>query len=186
MTVFDTGVVHGRFQVLHNDHLKYMLAGKELCRHLIVGITNPDPILTRHDSSAPHRSLPEANPLTYYERYVVVREVLIESGLDYKDFSIAPLPINIPELIHNYVPLEAAFFLTIYDDWGERKLKSLLDLGINARVLWRKSLKEKGIAGSDVRSRMSRGEEWRLLVPPASARLMIEWQIPERLNRACS
>lgn len=26
---FDVGVIHGRFQVLHNDHLKYLLAGKE-------------------------------------------------------------------------------------------------------------------------------------------------------------
>jgi len=38
----ERGVVHGRFQVLHNDHVKYLLAGKARCRHLVVGITNPD------------------------------------------------------------------------------------------------------------------------------------------------
>jgi nicotinamide-nucleotide adenylyltransferase len=41
--LYELGVIHGRFQVLHNDHLRYILAGKELCRHLVVGITNPDP-----------------------------------------------------------------------------------------------------------------------------------------------
>ena len=39
------GVIHGRFQLLHNDHLKYLLAGKKRCEHLVVGITNPDPAL---------------------------------------------------------------------------------------------------------------------------------------------
>jgi len=33
--VFDVGVIHGRFQVLHNDHLKYLLAGKEKCVQFI-------------------------------------------------------------------------------------------------------------------------------------------------------
>ena len=32
-----TGVIHGRFQVLSNDHLCYLLAGKARCCHLIVG-----------------------------------------------------------------------------------------------------------------------------------------------------
>ena len=39
----ETGIIHGRFQILHNDHVKYLLAGKQFCRHLVVGITNPDP-----------------------------------------------------------------------------------------------------------------------------------------------
>ena len=77
---YDVGVIHGRFQVLHNDHLRYLLAGKDLCRHLVVGITNPDPSLTREESADPHRSRPEANPLTYYERQALVRAALGEAG----------------------------------------------------------------------------------------------------------
>lgn len=41
----EQGVIHGRFHILHNDHLKYLLAGKLARCHLIVGITNPDPTL---------------------------------------------------------------------------------------------------------------------------------------------
>jgi len=54
--MIDTGAIHGRFQVLHNDHMKYLLAGKERCVHLVIGITNPDPILTRADPADPERS----------------------------------------------------------------------------------------------------------------------------------
>ncbi|MHA1104206.1 MAG: hypothetical protein ACTSPN_00530 [Promethearchaeota archaeon] len=32
------------------------MAGKKLCNHLIVGITNPDPSLTKDHDSNPHRS----------------------------------------------------------------------------------------------------------------------------------
>ena len=83
-TTYDLGVIHGRFQVLHNDHMTYLLAGKSLCRHLVVGVTNPDPRLTGDDPSDPQRSSPEANPLTYYERQLMLREALQESGVDSK------------------------------------------------------------------------------------------------------
>ncbi|MBY9010002.1 MAG: nicotinate-nucleotide adenylyltransferase, partial [Candidatus Lokiarchaeota archaeon] len=64
---YDLGTIHGRFQILHNDHMKFIIAGKKLCKHLIVGITNPDPSLTKDHGTNPHRSTPVANPLTYYE-----------------------------------------------------------------------------------------------------------------------
>ena len=51
---YDTGVIHGRFQILHKDHLKYLLSGWELCRHLVIGISNPDPLLTREEKTDPH------------------------------------------------------------------------------------------------------------------------------------
>ena len=41
--MIEIGVVHGRFQLFHLDHLKYVLGAKARCRHLVVGITNPDP-----------------------------------------------------------------------------------------------------------------------------------------------
>ena len=58
------GVIHGRFQLLHNDHMKYLLAGKERCEHLIIGICNPEQDLTKYTSNNPHRSKRSSNPLT--------------------------------------------------------------------------------------------------------------------------
>ena len=179
----ETGVIHGRFQVLHNDHLVYLLAGMALCRHLVVGITNPDPLLTRDEHADPKRSDPAANPLTYYERYVMVRAVLEEAQIESSRFSIVPFPINLPELYGYYVPLDALFFLSIYDEWGKRKLEYFASLGLKTHVLRDVSKDQKGLSATDIRRRMARNEPWQELVPHSVARLMMRWDIPARLRK---
>jgi nicotinamide mononucleotide adenylyltransferase len=176
------GVIHGRFQILHNDHMRYLLAGKERCEHLVVGITNPDPTLVREDAADKYRHGSEANPLTYFERYVVLREALREAGLRLDDFSIVPFPINFPELLRYYVPMDAVFFVTIYDDWGRRKLEMLRSEGFVVDVMWERNKVDKGIESSTVRGLMKRDSAWEHLVPFSTAGLMKKWQIPERLK----
>lgn len=178
----ETGVIHGRFQVLHNDHLVYLLAGAALCRHLVVGITNPDPFLTKDESADPKRSSPSANPLSYFERYLMVRAVLAEAGLEPSRYSVVPFPINMPELYKYYVPLDALFFLSIYDDWGKRKLEYFTSLGLSTHVLREVSAAQKGLSAGDIRRRMALGESWEELVPPAVVTLMKKWNIPARLR----
>ncbi len=177
-----TGVIHGRFQVLHNDHLRYLMAGKARCQHLVVGITNPDPTLTRQENADPHRSRSFANPLTYFERYAMVRAALESEGVNQEDFSVVPFPINFPDLYRYYVPLEATFFLTIYDDWGRKKLERFRSLGLAVEVLWERPLGQKGLSGGDIRLRMVRGEPWEDLVPPSTRQLIEAWDIPVRLK----
>jgi len=179
---YETGVIHGRFQVLHRDHLRYLLAGRALCGHLVVGITNPDPTLTREHRADPHRSHAGANPLTYYERYRLLRAALPEAGVPLEALSVVPLPISLPELYRYYVPLDAVFFLSITDDWGRHKLRTFRSLGLRTHVLWDVPPEEKGVSGSDVRGRMARGEAWEHLVPPSTARLLRAWRVPERLR----
>ncbi|MFX0005914.1 MAG: nicotinate-nucleotide adenylyltransferase [Promethearchaeota archaeon] len=180
---YDLGVIHGRFQVLHNDHIKYLLAGKRLCKCLVVGITNPDPSLTRDSEANPHRSSPIANPLTYYERYIMVQAALLEQGLKYSEFSIVPFPINVPELLKYYIPLDAVFFLTIYDDWGRQKKEYLKSLGLKIHVLWEVTLENKGLSSSDIREDMIKGRQWEQYVPSSVARLMRDWGIIKRLKK---
>jgi len=178
----ERGVIHGRFQVFHNDHLAYVLAGKARCRHLVVAITNPDPTLTRDDPADPGRSRTGSNPLTYFERYRLVRTALLEAGLSFDQFSVVPLPINIPELYRHYVPLDAVFFLTIYDDWGRRKHKQFEAAGLRTEILWERPESEKGLVASDIRRAMAAGEPWEDLVPPAVGTLLKQWKVPERLT----
>ena len=178
----DEGVIHGRFQVLHNDHLVYLLDGKSRCRHLIVGITNPDPRLTADDPADPHRSRPDANPLTYYERQELVQAVLVEAGVGRDKFTVVPFPINFPELFHWYVPRTAVYFVSIYDDWGRRKLERFHNLGLRTEVLSERPPEQKGISATDVRARMAAGEPWEQCVPPAARRLLLAWDIPGRLR----
>ena len=180
--MYDVGVIHGRFQVLHNDHLRYLLAGAQRCKHLVVGVTNPDPSLTRPEKSDSKRDAPSANPLTYYERQHMLRQALIEAGLEWEEFSVVPLPINFPKLYRHYVPLDAVFFLTIYDAWGRAKHQRFLNLGLRVEILWERSPEQKGISGNTVRKVIRQGGVWRSLVPPSVARLVEQWNIQERLK----
>ncbi|MFH0824440.1 MAG: nicotinate-nucleotide adenylyltransferase [Pseudomonadota bacterium] len=177
------GVIHGRFQILHNDHLEYLLAGKARCNHLVVGITNPDPSLTRDDPADSPRSRLSANPLTYFERYLMVGAVLSEAGVSRDDFSVVPFPINVPDLYHHYVPMDAVFFITICDAWGERKLELLESRGLRVDVMWRRTPSTKGLTGSNIRGLMIAGKQWDHLVPKSAASLIRTWGIEERLKR---
>lgn len=161
------GVIHGRFQLLHNDHMKYLLAGKERCEHLIIGICNPEMDLTKYTQTNPNRSKQSSNPLTYFERMECIKYSLLEAGVKIEEFDIVPFPINFPEKISNYAPKNAKYYMTIYDEWGEEKLKTLKeDLDLEVEVLWKVPLEKKGISASDVRKCIQQGREWKHYVPP--------------------
>ncbi|MDD3579928.1 MAG: nicotinate-nucleotide adenylyltransferase [Desulfobacca sp.] len=177
------GVAHGRFQVLHHDHLKYLLAAKGRCQHLVVAITNPDPTLTKYDAADPHRSSPECNPLTYYERYQLVKAALGEQGFGQGDYSVVPFPINFPELYRYYVPLDATFFLTIYDPWGEKKLQQFKSLGLQTEVLWRKPKAEKGLRSTEIRRYIALDQPWEHLVPLAVTQVMKNLGLIEQIKK---
>jgi len=178
---YPVGIIHGRFQILHNDHLTYLLAGKDLCGHLIVGITNADPLHIKDEIENPERSMDAANPLTYYERMLLVRNALSEAGVPEKEYSIVPFPVNMPELYRYYVPMEGVFFLTIYDDWGRKKLEYFRSMNLSVHVLWEKPEEEKGISAADIRARIINGDQWGHLVPPGVAELLTRWDISTRL-----
>jgi len=178
----EIGVIHGRFQGLHNDHLRYLLAGKERCRHLVVGITNPDPLMTLADSSDPCRSAEQANPFTYFERLQMVRAALQGAGVGLAEFTIVPLPINFPERYHYYVPMEAVFFLTIYDAWGEKKLKLFQELNLEVDVLWRCLPAEKGLNATELRRRIVNKQPWEDMVPAAVVAVLKACDLAGRLS----
>lgn len=178
------GIIHGRFQLLHNDHMKYIMAGKEKCEHLIIGICNPEVDLTKYTKSNPHRSKKSSNPLTFYERMECIKYALINAGIKQEEFDIVPFPINFPERIFNYVPLNAKFYMTIYDEWGEEKLKKLRDdLNLDVEVLWRVTLNEKGISASTIRKAIQEGKEWKQYVPECVYNYIKENKLDKRIKR---
>lgn len=173
------GVIHGRFQMLHKGHMEYLLAGKSRCERLIIGICNPDVNLTKYDCACPHRSESLSNPLTYFERYEMIKGAMIEAGQ--QSFDIVPFPINFPELIFNYVPKKAAFYMTIYDKWGEEKKRLLENIGCNVEVMWYRTDAERFTSGTEVREKIRSGESWKELVPPFVFRYITEHGIDERI-----
>lgn len=174
------GAVCGRFQIFHHDHLRYVLAAKQRCRHLIVGITSPDSALSPAEAVDPHRGTTAANPCTYYERMKMVEGTLLEAGLKREEFDIVPFPIGRPELLRFYIPNETKIFVTILDAWGHCKTDRLKDFGYDVEVLWEKT--EKLISSTMIRQCIVSGQDWRDYVPPATHRFVLDHGIDERIR----
>jgi nicotinamide-nucleotide adenylyltransferase len=175
----ELGMAHGRFQIFHRDHLRYVLAAKQRCRRLLVGITSPDPAEAPLERTAPHRKEPAANPLTYYERMTMISSCLYAEGLGGHEFDIVPFPIESPGELANYAPLDAVHFLTVHDAWGEEKTARLRGLGYRTEILWRSAHKE--ISGTRIRAAMAAGEGWEHLVPVATRDFLVARRIPARV-----
>lgn len=176
------GVIHGRFQVFHNDHLKYILEGKKRCDHLIIGICKPEVELTECIAD-PHRSKRSANPMTYFERMECIRDALLEAGVPRSEFDLVPFPIDTPERIFHYVPENAAFYMSIYDEWGREKYHVLKDdLGLDVRVMWEVRPDQKGISASTIRERIFENREWSDLVPDRVYEYIMKNGIDQRIR----
>lgn len=180
----DYGIIMGRFQPFHMHHLRYALAAKKRCKHLIVGITNPETFFVNENKNDLNRSLEHNNPLTYFERMIIARESLIKSGIKIDEFTIVPFPINRPEYISQYTPDESRYFLTIYDSWGEEKRKILESLSLNVIVLWRKSINEKGITASEIRENMYLNKNWEKYLVTSAAELIKSMKLDVKIKNA--
>lgn len=176
------GVIHGRFQMLHKGHMEYLMAGRQRCEHLIIGIANPDTYLTKYNTASPHRSNPSANPLTYFERFQMLQGALQEYNVRTSEFDIVPFPINYPELLFSYVPADAKYYITIYDEWGEAKKEILENLGCDVDVMWRRTPEERFTTGTEVRRRICTGEPWEELVPEYVYRYTLEHGLDSRIR----
>lgn len=174
------GFIHGRFQVVHNDHLKYLLAGKSLCEQMIIGVTNPTPEQTVNEATDPARSNSDNNPLSFEERKTMIRDALLEAGVSSESFSIIPFPISSPKELKAIAPQDAMYYLTIYDDWGREKQRRLQSLGLTTHVMWDRPVSEKGISGKQVRKAIRTGSDYRSLVPPSVAEKVEQWSLQER------
>ena len=168
----ELGMVHGRFQPFHNGHLEYALGAARRCRHLMVGITNPDPTHVRMDALNPARSDPEANPFPYHVRYRMVRAAFEATEVDSACLSVVPFPIHQPDLWRFYAPERVVHFVRIFSEWESAKLDRLRAAGYTACVLDEGTIKR--ISGTEVRRLMRVGGPWQQLVPPGVAALQAE------------
>ncbi len=166
------GVVHGRFQPFHNEHLIYATEAFKRCDFLFVGITNPDASEMVFHASDPARSLDTTNPLTFWQRALLIDAALREASIPAGSFCIVPFPLNHPQLLQAYVPLDARFYMTIYDDWGRQKRDLLRSLSLYVEVMWERDLTAKGLTATTIRERIFNGEAWETLVPDAVATMM--------------
>lgn len=173
--------VHGRFQVFHNGHLEYVCEAKLRCDFLWIGITQYDIRQLKVDGVSAHRSVMGQNPLTYFERIVMIAEVLVEHGIDRAEFGFVPFPIEEPELLPDFLPIAIPCLTTIYDEWNRDKVRRLEAVGYQVTVLWEGT--KKPAEGRDLRRLIESGNEaWKALVPAATVKTVERLNLGQRLR----
>ena len=180
----ERGVIHGRFQVLHLKHMEYLLAAKMRCRILYIGITHPDIII--YPASSPrdiHGTIERDNPLTYIERYEIIRNGLLEFGVKREDFEIIPFPVSRPETFLQYAPEDAVYYMSLCGEWDKEKYEILRSYGLKVEILWERYGEEKGITGAQIREMIAENGDWKQYVPKAVAEYMESHGIVERIRK---
>ena len=157
--------------------------GFRRCDFMFIGITIPTPEDFMFHDSDPARFKRESNPLTYWERSLLIRNALQEFRVEATKYCIVPFPISKPDKIKYFVPLNARFFVTIYDNWGRHKRDVLLSLGLNVDVMWEKEIEEKGITGALIRQNIIQGRPWEHLVASSVAHLIKELALDKRIQQ---
>jgi hypothetical protein len=70
----------------------HLLGAKNQCDFLWIGITQ---YIIENLAKTPidqHRSEPTNNPLTYFERSLIIRKAMVQAGVDESQFAIIPFP----------------------------------------------------------------------------------------------
>lgn len=183
----ERGVVHGRFQGLHLKHMEYLLAAKMRCRLLYVGITHPD--IFACPAASPldvHGTLVRDNPLAYIDRYEMIRDSLLEFGVKREEFEIIPFPVDRPDVLAQYAPADAVYYMSICSEWDREKEKILSSLGLKTEILWERDAEEKGITGTELRALIAGDGSWRQYMPKAAAEYLTEHGLDERIKNLFS
>ncbi len=178
---YPEGSVHGRFQPLHNGHLKYILGAKAQCDFLWVGVTQFN---VRHLVESPlatHRHEDMNNPLTYNERLEMIKGTLIDHGITSRQFDVIPFPIEIPDCLADFLPKRVPIFTTVCEEWNRYKVEILKKAGYKVVVLWEDSVKE--IDGMTIRRMIFENDErWKRLVPSSTVKIVEKYGIRERIK----
>lgn len=184
--MIEVGVIQGRFQVLHLKHMEYILAAKMRCKKLFIGIIDADDLHVKRSLDIDNKVIKQANPLTYFERYEMLHDALLDFGVKREEFEIIPLPINRPEYVLQYAPKDAVYYMSICNEWGEAKQKILTDLGLETEVLWRKEPKDRGTTGKIVRTLIVEDGEWGHLVPKTVYEYVVKHKLDKRMKDLAS
>jgi len=162
------GCAHGRFQVFHLDHLRYISESYRRCDHLLIGITGVAPLSPTTSASDSHRSTAENNPFSYYERTRIIRAALSGEAFDLSRVTFTPFPIEVPEELQQFVPNEVHCFTTIREEWNREKVELLRHLGYTVTILYTDL--NKTISGSIIRRLIRGGDSsWKQYVPTGVA-----------------
>lgn len=180
-SIYSEGVVCGRFQPPHNDHLEYITEAKKKCKFLWVGVVRPDIRVSVPCKEALHRDDRESNPLTYFERVRILTQMLTDHGVSRSEFACIPFPLDEPRLVPDFIDPTIPCFTTICDEWNRAKIRKLEEIGFRVDILFER--KEKHIEGRSIRSLvLANNPQWRLYVPRATIEAIERINLTARLK----
>jgi len=189
--VVDEGVVNGRFQGLHAGHVSgLILPALARCRFLFIGVNqyNPAEMVApkneKHAEATHYRR--DANPFSLNERRGMIMAAMDHEGVPPSMYHVTPFPIEKPHLISDFVPKEATFFGTIFEDnedgHGNHKFNTLRELGFDVDIFAEGSDSEREVSGSMIRDLMVRKGNWQELLHPGAAKYAWEHRLDKKLR----
>jgi len=177
------GVVFARFQILHLKQMEYILAAKMRCSKLYIGITHPDIVQFAASSDQDiHGVVRRDNPFTYIERYEMILRAMEEFGVKRHEFEIIPFPISHPDVLDQYAPRDAIYYLNVTTPWDAERMQIIENLGLKTEILWRKTDEERGMNGNRIRSLIAESGEWQQYVPKSVAHYITDNGIDHRIQ----
>ncbi|MCA9253663.1 MAG: hypothetical protein KDA54_21255 [Phycisphaerales bacterium] len=167
------GMVHGRFQPFHHEHLEYVLHGITHSQKCLIGITQPDVRNISACETMPHRGTPEANPFSFDERVDMIRISLESLGIEDKYYEIMRFDIDgadetIPTLLETTFKDEKPVqFVKVFGDWELSKIEVFKKHEFPIELLRDKDsqFSPKNVTGTLVRELISSERNWRDFVP---------------------
>jgi len=164
---YQYAVAHGRFQPFHNEHLAYLRWAHTFGIHLFIGITNYDRTSIQKEITSHHRHTTFANPFSYWERSAMIKDALLEAGVNPTQFTIVALPIHAPEKWSEFVPTdpnESIHLLRVFSEWEQEKANRLRLAGYKVAT---ETGSPKLISASTIREALLYDQNYSNLVPPA-------------------
>lgn len=149
-------LVIGRFQPLHLGHMEVLSKCASESDHLIVGVGSAQ--YSHHQS----------NPFTAGERYLMIDRALVEAGIT--NYSIVPVEdLNRYSVWVAHVESMCPPFRCVYtNNPMTRRLFEESGYEVRDSPLYNREY----YSGTEIRRRMISGEDWRSLVPDATARVI--------------
>ena len=170
--LYQTTMIHGRFQPFHIGHFDYFKKALELTReNLIIGITNPTPELIVEEDASEHRHKKESNPFSFFLRQQMIREAILHDDMTRKYFEkimIVPFPIHHPQYWDYFFPKNAVQVLCLIEEWSHVKKTRFVNLGYNVHILDACRL----TSGTYVRFALREGKNIENLVPKGTLNVL--------------
>ncbi len=159
----------GRFQPFHNGHLMVIKGMTKVCGKVVIAIGSPVEGRT------------EENPFSVSERKEMIQRALqAENIIPNFDITI----IEVPDMDSDAEWAKKCLELSeeIHQVWtgNEWTKKCFVDAGIEIKDI--KPI--PGISGTEIRSRMKSGGDWKALVPDDVVSYLVEINAVDRLKKA--